>query len=330
MPYSAIKNLAKKVVYKAPKSVTDAIYTIYYRICYMDQCESRKSYGEKNPDITFYVIRPRKNSVEGLMALFLYVIQMIDYAEAKGYVPIVDFKNYKTQYAKEDGINTWEVFFNQINTIALDEVYQSKNVILSGVEATLKSNKAFANKSFDTKDLKLAHEYISKYIKIAPNVKKLLVEESNKIIPEKCIGLYLRGTDYIKLRPAGEFIQPNVSEVIEYVLNIREKSNLDRIYLVTEDYEIYREVKDTFGESLIVVSYDNYIKNYRSKKFLAQDSSLDEIDLDPYIRGIQYLVKILLLSKCKYIVGGKTCGSWAACAFSDNRKNLHLFDLGRY
>lgn len=63
---------------------------------------------------------------------------------------------------------------------------------------------------------------------------------------------------------------------------------------------------------------------------MAKDGSLDQISKDKHVRGINYLTKILLLSKCKCIVGGRTSGSWAACAFADQDTELEIFRLGEY
>ena len=38
----------------------------------------------------------------------------------------------------------------------------------------------------------------------------------------------------------------------------------------------------------------------------------------------------MLLSNCKYIVGGKTCGSWAACMLADVNTKIDIFELGYY
>ena len=46
---------------------------------------SKVSYGKLNQDKTIFVIRPRTDKVEGLMSLFVYVLQRIAYAEKKGY-----------------------------------------------------------------------------------------------------------------------------------------------------------------------------------------------------------------------------------------------------
>ena len=55
---------------------------------------------------------------------------------------------------------------------------------------------------------------------------------------EECIGVYVRGTDYVKLKPPGEYVQPDVGQMIPVIEKFREKYN-KKIFLVTEDYDIY-------------------------------------------------------------------------------------------
>ena len=84
------------------------------------------------------------------------------------------------------------------------------------------------------------------------------------------------------------------------------------------------------GERIVIASFDNYIKNYSERDFLANGHSLTQLGENAHIRGLNYLVKIMLLSNCKYIVGGKTCGSWAACMLADESTKIDIFELGNY
>ena len=140
----------------------------------------------------------------------------------------------------------------------------------------------------------------------------------------------MRGTDYTSLRPSGEPRQPSVNEALEKVKLYQNKYKTETVFLVTEDESIYNEVKAKLGKNLRIVSFDAFIKKYDSNDFLAKDGSLDQISTDKHVRGINYLAKILLLSKCKCIVGGRTSGSWAACAFADQDTELEIFRLGEY
>ena len=70
------------------------------------------------------------------------------------------------------------------------------------------------------------------------------------------IGLYLRGTDYTKLKPTGEAAQPTVEEAIERAKQYME-NNDKKVFLVTEDEEVYKK-----AESLI----DKVIEEYQNLK----------------------------------------------------------------
>lgn len=176
-----LKKKMKKILYLFPVKWINKFYLFYNRIFYPELVERKMSFGEKNEDKIFYVIRPRKNSVEGLMALLFYVIQQIGYAEKNNYIPVVDFKNYKTQYNIADE-NAWECFFEQISNYSLEEVYQSKNVVLSGINAIYDTYSYLYNKSFNEDDLQKTHLLAKKYIKFSKKAYELYNKELKHII----------------------------------------------------------------------------------------------------------------------------------------------------
>ena len=325
-----LKNKLKKLLLLQPKPFVDFFYFLYYRIKYFDAREKRISLGDNNKDIEFYVIRPRPNTVEGLMALLLYVLQHISYAEIKGYHPVVDFKNYSTQYNDEDKTNAWEYFFRQIGEWSLDDIYNSKNVILSGIEPGKNCSSYIRTKSFKTENILFANRLIQKYIQVSDDVMNLYRLEKHNLDIGSKLGVYLRGTDYTRLKPAGEPVQPSVEEAISIIERYIRNEEYSGIFLVTEDQEIYDKMLCKYGDFVKTVSYDTFISSYCLRDFLANDRCVEELDPVPNERGKKYLVKIMLLSQCRRVISGKTCGSWAACAFSGNVEKFYLFDLGNY
>lgn len=89
--------------------------------------------GELNPDKVFYIIRRYPGT--GLFSNLAYVINHIQIANRMGFVPIVDMKNYPTVYNEKKKIfgtyNSWEYYFEKLNNFDLDEVYKSKNIIMT-------------------------------------------------------------------------------------------------------------------------------------------------------------------------------------------------------
>ena len=102
--------------------------------------------GELNPHKVFYIIRRYPGT--GLFSNLAYVINHIQIANRMGFVPIVDMKNYPTVYNEKKKIfgtyNSWEYYFEKLNNFDLDEVYKSKNIIMT-------DNKFYRDKEFKNK-----------------------------------------------------------------------------------------------------------------------------------------------------------------------------------
>lgn len=328
-----IKNEIRKTIFsKMSESQIDCFYKIYYRLRYCDEMQKKISYGDMNPDKIFYLIRPRKDGIEGLLSLFWNVIRNIDYAKEKNYIPVVDFKNYKSQYSMNDYDNVWEYYFTQPSNYSLEEVYKSKNIIISGLE-TQWYKKELYKANYEQKVLEELHQMIFKHIDFSEEVKKRVSQEISdiNINLESTVGLYLRGTDYVNLKPSGHPIQPTVDQAIEVVDSYIKKYQPTSLFLVTEDGEIYDEIKAKYGDRCVTPKYEKYIYNYDGKSFLSNDKCIDELADNAYERGMNYLIKMIILSRCAYVIGGNTNGMWAVNVFSKNRfKDHFIFELGLY
>lgn len=93
----------------------------------------RKSFGEKNPDKTFLVIKIN-NQILGLMGIYNTVLGYIYLALKKGMIPIVDLQNYDNGYLYKEEIgkvNAWDYYFEQPSGYSLAEAYSSKNVVMA-------------------------------------------------------------------------------------------------------------------------------------------------------------------------------------------------------
>lgn len=328
-----IKNTMRKYLFsRFNESQIDNFYKVYYRIRYSDEMQITQTYGENNGDKKFYVIRPRKDCVEGLLSLFWNVVRNMDYAIENNYIPIVDFQNYKTQYTITNDENVWNYYFTQPSEYSLEEVYSSKNVILSGLDI-LWYKKNIYKANYESKCLEDMHQFIFQNIDFSDEVKKRVNQEIGRlgINMQHTIGLYLRGTDYIKLKPAGHPIQPTVEQAFDVVDDYIDKYGVHFIFLVTEDGEIYEKVQEKYGKWCKVLESDSYIYNYAGDKFLSNDKSINELSDSPYERGMHYLVKMIILSKCGYLIGGNTNGMWAANVFAQTDfKDKYIFELGTY
>ena len=100
---------------------------------------------------------------------------------------------------------------------------------------------------------------------------------------------------------------------------------IKKIYVVTEDYEIYLQIQNRYG-SMVFSADDNFVKEYNQKDYL--ESSLDG---NAYTRGRDYLVRLILLGRCDYLISSLASGSEFVLDYKkDEYKDRYLFDLGLY
>ena len=56
----------------------------------------------------------------------------------------------------------------------------------------------------------------------------------------------------------------------------------------------------------------------------------DSRDNDKYLRGLEYLISKLLLTKCKGLITARTSGSTGIMCLSEGFEYLYVFDLRTY
>ena len=170
-------NLIKKIIYKNEYSPITPLN---------DNVEKRKVLdilgGDLNPDKVFYVIRRYPGT--GLFSNLAYVMNHIQIANRMGFIPVVDMKNYPTVYNEKKKIfgtyNSWEYYFEKLSNFTFDEVYKSKNILMT-------DNKFYRDKEFKNKitSSNLLLEILKKQIKIKKTKLKTINFLKNKLFEGK-------------------------------------------------------------------------------------------------------------------------------------------------
>ena len=287
-----------------------------------DERQQHKHFGELNPSARFYVIRSSGKD-EGLLSLYLGRLVQIHKLLKNGFVPVIDYQNYATQYnvnfPVNGTLNAWEYYFEQPCSYTLDEVYHSRNVTLSGWKFFQAYVKAKAVHR------KVSHEMI----KLAP-VKQYIFDIASKKIHadgiNEMIGLLVRGTDYTKMKPAGHPISPSPEQAAEKLDEFLALYGRRKIFLATEDAGIYDFFRNRYGD-LIYTADDNIIRNYSGTDYIANEIHAE----NKYKFGLDYLVKMICLSECSYLIASKTAGTEFASLLNNGRYlSRYVFNLGTY
>ena len=286
----------------------------------------------------FAAISPLKRGSKGTMlidkGLFEYgyfnacflenMMSLMVYALAKGYTPYLKLKDRK------EGWSDWDTFFEQPFSVP-----ETEPDCICDVE------QGFFHPQFDTpyrsSDLRLWCKVYHRLVRLNERTRNYVDQEYQELFEgvdgqkHRTLGVICRGTDYVKLKPMGHPVQPTPEQVIARAKVLLDQYQLERVYLATEEYAIYEKFEKAFPGLILVNKrqyYDEVFNNHDMT--YVYEVQFDRED-DLYLKGLEYLSSLQLLSRCNVLLGGN-CGGACAALYMNNRKYEHveLFNLGLY
>lgn len=141
----------------------------------------------------------------------------------------------------------------------------------------------------------------------------------------RILGVLCRGTDYTADRPSQHNIQPSPDEMYAKIDEMMRKHGCGKIFLATEDGRIYRKFKEKYGDTIIT-----NVKRYAEYEGGSIGQTLLESGNGGRGGGMEYLVTIMLLSRCDCLCAGIVSGTGGAVLLSEGYREMYLFDIGRY
>lgn len=336
MRSSFVTKLHELLLTKAPYPLFRASVWLWdtYKKIRMPECE--KSFGEANPNQTFYVIRLYPPAT-GFLANYNYVLGYMKHAYDCGWIPIIDMQNYETLYQEKEPVmgttNVWEYFFEQPldkktgRRYSLAEVYSSKNVILSD------GNEHFCNYSGDEDTLKWQSEMaeLCPFNKETEQYIQNVYQTLKKDIPGEVdlIGVPIRGAE-LKKRVIGHYVQASpeeIAEMLEERLTIWRHKGREMAIFVNSDEE---ETIDFFRNRFPNVYYTHAtrFKNYSEKYGFAENVCKNSTK---YQTILEYLTNTYILSQCDSFIGSMNNGWYTALIWNHGRySHVEMVDKGIY
>lgn len=324
LKYKLRDNLPKKVISIIPRYLSSRQVRSFL--------EEYKSFGKLNPEKTFYVIR-RTPPGWGFYSNIFFVLQGLEFAKKNGFIPVVDMENYwigeLSSLRKINGTrNAWCYFFNQVSEYSLEEVYKSKNVILSNGSNILENNWITnRNTTLATSYslLKNAKLIIDKYLSLNNETVKFVEEIKNGIHWDgaKTLGVFIRGTPYFQDINFPKSTIPKLEFFISEVKSLVLKKSIKCMYVSTEDYRVYNFICSEFKDIIIIPSirYDTK-KKVMDWKASQKMTHVDGLVNMNYEKTLLYLAEINLLIDCVDFIGTFSNAS----AFVLAARNLDLGD----
>lgn len=286
----------------------------------------RKSYGEKYPEKMFYLVNPVFTR-EGLMSVCDKVQLPYAYAEANGFIPVINLTDSDNSiYSDYAGEDIWSKFFVQPYGKEAEEWSEAKNVweIPKGIITF--PMRWLMGKIVDCKETQFVNTALYTNKRVRVEIDK--VRKSVLPNPDRTIGVLIRGTDFTISHIAGHSIMASPEQVMEKIKEYEATGKYDEIYLSTEDEDILQKMKELCGNRLHYINQKRF--KIRPGELLADQ--VKERENEGWLRGMEYLTTLQLLSECEsFIASGWCCGT--SCALNTGREHFqetYVFRLGSY
>lgn len=285
------------------------------------------SFGEKNPDKVFYVIKDVLGA-SGLGDMIRRAFLKIAMLEGKpgNLIPIIDFSvaGDNNQFTNGNGENAWTLFFEQVSDVPIEEVYESKNVIIS----SHKGWDIFNPYIYEQNCFMDRKVMFQKYLKIKNEVKQYIDSLYRETIPNpkaRILGAIGRGTDYRSNKSIGTPDPMRAHAFLEEVKKALVQWNCEYVFLATEDEAVYQVFMES-GLRDKILTVDQERINYEDKD--NKDLFLYEIKMRENKNGyqdiVQYLGIIYILSKCSSLMSTCYCGAQECAIGMNNGKYEHV------
>lgn len=316
----------KKFILDSNKNIEDFLYLKLDKYNLFDQI--KLEYNNNKFAILYY----NKTNRWGLFAHYRQYIACIVQYLSLGYIPIVDLSSnpniFNGFHSCSFRKNPWEIFFNQPFGYKLENVIKKAKKIK--YFECIKPHNIPLYYIFNNKVLLYYWQSIAKtYIPINNKI----IKESNYIIKilfnnsKNILGVLLRGTDYLTIKPKGHPKPPDIELVFQDIKNMEKKNKYEYFFLTTEDEIIRNKFISKLGVKLKYFKYSksinyNYKKNIRlgENKIIKGNIKFMKI----------YLINIIILSKCIDIISARTSGSIGAFILSKGFRNVKVYFFGEY
>ena len=283
-------------------------------------------------NVKFAIIRRASCPTCGLFSNYIVYLGCIRKYLNEGFIPILEFESYKNIIngfiVDPTKGNPWEYYFNQPFGYEYNNIKRkakkikyfecNSNAIRPNLDIYL--NQTIRN---------YWHIFANKYIPI----KNEIINESNNIIKtifkdsKNVLGVLLRGTDYLAIKPRNHPIPPKVEDVIEDVKLLDDKNKYNWIFLATEDNNIREIFLNSIGIKVKCLLSKNKISyNYSTKRPLAYNINFkSNLDYNKI-----YLLNIIILSKCLDLLSAKTSGTSGIFILTEGFRYYKVYNLGLY
>ena len=269
----------------------------------------------------------------GLFSYFQVGLGCINYFINQGYIPIIDINSFPNIFngfnPNSSKSNPWELFFNQPYGFELDKVLKNvKKLAFSSCSNKGHSYPSIHNIYGNKVLLHFWHNIVEIYLPIKNEIKIKLDLIIKKLFnnSKNILGILMRGTDFISIRPKNHCIPPTPELVFNDIKKMNKTNKYEYLFLATEDEYIKEKFLKKFNNKLKYLKQKKIEYNYTKKEYIACSKNITG-----NIENLKiYLLNVLILSKCLDIIVSRTSGAVGAFILSKGFRKEKVYNLGIY
>ena len=288
--------------------------------------------GAKRRGRPMLVVR-RDDQGAGLFAHFATNLGWMRWAvEKKGYLPYVDMRRVPNAFNRGNvlSFNPWECFFRQCEDCSEGDFAEARRVYRTPTSGRVpdwpRCDPSLMQEG--NPEMLVWRKFIHDHLQVAPEMEMMADCRWRELFgaDDRVLGCLLRGTDYVKMKPKWHPVQPSVGQAIADAREMCSRFGLGKVLLATEDSSIADAFRMEFGERLVM--NQTLLPNY-SSGFLMSSGAVGD-GAAALAMNRQYMVSVLLLAKCRFLLAGCASGSVGALLLSPGYEQCRIYNLGIY
>ena len=261
----------------------------------------------------------------GFFSNWLYALTHVAYAKEKGWIPVIDMRNYHTLYSEKHPVNgtrnTWEYYFEQ--PVDTRTAYRSGRFVLSAGSGRKKLYMPFVETD---EKLELVPERARKLMSSAADyvhVRSELLSSFEKwekmhFAGKRVLGVHWRGTDK-RTPPPGHRSTTPLEALLPAVRNLCDRRKPDLVFLASDETGIRERIEEAAGVPVVQTDARRLAAGDTRGLHLAKVRRARPNHR--YLLGLEVLRDAWLLSRCDFLVHGHSNVVNAALLLRD-----HPFD----
>ena len=297
--------------------------------------EAYFSFGDERPDEVLYLCGTL-GWASGFFAEYLHALNQVVHARKNGFVPVVDWQTYASNFAAGRGDfmtrNAFNYFYEDVSGVSVSDALRAKHVIVchSRRPTVVSTRRIFLDDEFR----EMVRDRFEDFFRRTSALQAVIdiVRESLPASRAKVLAVYARGMEFRRMAAdsphlRGHELQPSIEDVIVKTREFLARYDVDSVLFASEDREYCESMLKEFGDVLTVlpvaqVDYDPDVSiPYLVARYPKKGTAENLTSL------YRYVASLTVMSEADYFISGINSGSVYVATRGDF-EDMYTFDIG--